>query len=312
VAKKDRTGKSPPSQRASKGEAPKAAVEAPGAKPAVARGPGTKEVLKSLGTRLGLPLAAGWMLAIFVNKWWSYAIVGAVTAAAAGLVVWAWQRLEKTRKVTDILQSVEPTDKEGRKAALEKIDANFKKGDLAATFAKSQLLMQDDPAQALTELESIDLSKVMPAEADQARMQRAIIHLSRGEVDRARVLVDPIDLSRHEDSKVRAMMTAVVAEAWARTGQAKRGMELLDIYKADDASIAEIRPQLWRARAFASAALNDMKAMRFALRRLGGENPQYLMVFMVKRVHPLLQQEAKQMLMASGHIPRQRQQFQRR
>jgi hypothetical protein len=267
------------------------------------------EVMKSLAMRLGLPVAGGWIVAAFLNHWWSYAGAGALTAAAGGLCFWAWQRIEKARKVTDILQSVQASDKEGRKAALDKLDANFKKDDTAASFARAQLLMQDDPDAALAALEAIDLSKVMPAEADQARFQRALIHLTRGEVDRARTLVDLIDLTRQEDAKARAMMGAVVAEAWARTGQAKRGMEILDKYKADDQAYAELRPQLWRARAFAAAATSDMKQVRHALRQLSAENPQYLGIFLQKKVHPLLAQEAKIMLMQSGTVQRPKPQY---
>lgn len=312
MTKKDRAAKAqPPAPASTRGAASDAAASADAAGKQLVKTPDATEVMKSLALRLGLPLLGGWLVAAFVNKWWAYLVVGLVTAAAGGLAWWAWRRLDKSRKVAEILQSVEPTDKEGRKAALEKIDANFKKGDVAATFAKAQLLMQDDPMAALAELETIDLTKVLPAEADQARMQRALIHLTTGEVDRARALVDPIDLTRHEDAKVRAMMSAVIGEAWARTGQAKKGLALLDNYKADDEAIADLRPQFWRARAFAAAALNDMKAMRYAVRRLSNENPQYVMIFMAKRVHPLLQQEAKQALSSAGLIPRQKQQFQR-
>jgi hypothetical protein len=268
-----------------------------------------REVMKSLGMRLGLPVAGAWLVAGFLNHWWSYAGAGAATAAAAGLSFWAWQRIEKARKVSDILQSVQATDKEGRKAALDKLDANFKKDDTASTFARAQLLMQDDPDAAMAALESIDLTKVMPAEADQARFQRALIHLTRGEIDRARTLVDLIDLTRQEDAKARAMMGAVIAEAWARTGQAKRGIEILDKYNADDQAHAELRPQLWRARAFAAAATSDMKQVRHALRKLSSENPQYLGIFLQKKVHPLLAQEAKIMLMQSGTVQRPKPQY---
>jgi MoxR-like ATPase len=273
--------------------------------------PQSGEVLKSLGIRLGLPLLAAWIIAGFVNHWIGYAVVGSITAAAGGLAFWAWRRLEKTKAVANILGAIEPTDKAGRQAAIEKLDKDFKKGDLAATFAKSQLMMQDDPDAALRELETIDLAKALPAEADQARFQRALIHLTRGEVDAARKLVDPIDLTRHEDARSRAMIGAVVAEAWGRTGQAKRAKDTLELFDPEDASFADIRPQLWRARAFVYASLNDMKQVRRALKKLSAENPQYLSIFLVKKVHPLLEKEAKQMLMASGAVPR-RQQYSRR
>ena len=58
--------------------------------------------------------------------------------------------------------------------------------------------------------------------ADEARAQRAMIHLIIGETDRARQLADGIDLSRHQQPKTRATMVTVMGEAWARTGQGAR------------------------------------------------------------------------------------------
>lgn len=266
-----------------------------------------RQVIRSLAIRLGLPILAVWMLAAFANRWWGYALAGVLTALAAAVVGWGWQRTVRTRKVADILQSVDPSSKEGRKAALEKLEAAGLGGDVGATLARAQLTMQDDPDKALRELETVDLGKVLPAEADQIRFQRAMIHLLRGETDRARQLVDLIDLSRHEEAKARAIMAAVIAEAWARTGQARKGKTLLEPYKVDDPAYAELRPQMLRAQAFASAALNDTKEMRKVLKRLASDNPQYLMAFLQKKVHPLLTQEARMILMQSGAMPQPRQ-----
>jgi hypothetical protein len=100
------------------------------------------------------------------------------------------------------------------------------------------------------------------------------------------------------------MMSAVVAEAWGRSGQAKKAKDTLELFDPEDATFAEIRPQIWRAHAFVSAALQDTKQMRRALRKLAAENPQYLAIFLAKKVHPLLEREAKQMLVQSGAVPR--------
>ncbi len=279
----------------------------PAAKPAV---PDRGAIMRSLGLRLGLPLLAIWLVAVFVNHWGAYALAGTLTVAAAGLVVWSLRRLGSSREVANILESTNVADKEGRKAALEKLD-EMKRGGLAKTLAKSQLLAADDPEAALRELETVDLKKALPAEADQVRFQRALIHLTRGEVDLARQLVDGIDLSRHEDPKNRAAMGAVVAEAWGRSGQAKKAKETLELFDPSDATYAEVALQLHRARAFVFASLNDTKAMKSALRRLAADNPQYLGVFLQKRVHPLLEKEARQMFMQSGAAPKRKMQYQR-
>lgn len=266
-----------------------------------------RELVKNLATRLGLPLLGVWLLAAFIRHWAGFAVAGALTVAAIGLVLWALRRIDKAKKVANILQGAQAEGKEGRKAAIEKIDAEFGKGDVAATFAKAQLMMQDSPDEALALLETVDLTKVLPAEADQARFQRAMILLAKGDTEKARPLVDGIDLTRQEDPKTRAVMGAVVAEGWARTGQAAKAIKTLDLFDENDETFSDIRPQMWRARAFAAAGTSDTKAMKQALRKLLKENPQYLSGFLVKRVHPLLEREAKQLLLQSGAVPRKMQ-----
>ncbi|HEU4404949.1 MAG TPA: hypothetical protein VFS43_06615 [Polyangiaceae bacterium] len=282
-----------------------------GAAARAAAPPGANELFKTLGLRLGLPLAALWIFAIWLNHWAGYLVSGGLTAAALGFAFWVYRRLRGTQHVATILQKAQGADKEGRKAALSELDATFKKDDVAAALARAQLLVQDDPERALEVLQSVDLTKAMPAEADQVRVQRAMLHLVRGEVDRARPLADAVELTRTEDGGARAALAAVVAEAWARSGQAKKALTTLDVFNADDEALGDIRWQLWRSRAFAHAATNDPKLMRRALKKLAAHNPQFLAGFLGKKVHPLLEREARQMLMQSGAVPR-KMQFQRR
>ena len=146
----------------------------------------------------------------------------------------------------------------------------------------------------------------MPPVADETLAQRAMIHLLLGEVQPARQLADGIELSRHQHAKTKAMMASVIAEAWARTGQAKKAAETLAVFSADDAELAELRPQILRAQAFAHASLNDAASMKKALHQMLKINPQLLAAFFVsKKTHPLLQREARAMLERSGAMPRQ-------
>jgi hypothetical protein len=196
--------------------------------------------LKALGLRLGLPLAAAWVVGGLIAgisqsgtvRAVALALPGAVTVLAAGLVLWALRYARKARGVQEILRRVESA--EDRKEALSELDSSYKKKDHAAIFARAQLLMQEDPKEALSVLEQIDLGKVMAPVADEARAQRAMIHLMHGEVKQARPLADGIELSRHQDAKTRAMMAAVVGEAWARSGQAKKALETLGLYDPED------------------------------------------------------------------------------
>jgi hypothetical protein len=276
----------------------------PVAKPAV----GTPDPLsflnlKSLGLRVGLPLLGIWAVAIFVvGKAWALIGAGALTALAVGLLGWAMRFANKSRAVASIVQGADTA--EGRKLALNKLDTDFKKGDTAAIFARAQLQLHDDPRQALATLEQIDLGKVMAPVADEARAQRAMIHLVLGEPERARQLVDPIDLSRHQQPKTRATLVTVIAEAWARTGQGKKAIDTLSVFDPEDAEYVDLRAQLYRAYAFAYAAVNDTKGIRRVLRKLAEINPQILGAFIAKKIHPLLEREAKELLKRTGGVPR--------
>jgi hypothetical protein len=270
--------------------------------------------LRPLAIRLGLPTLLVWGVAIWLHGWIPKAVVGVLTLALAGFLFWVYRYASRNRAVASIVRDA-PTTAEGRKEAIAKLEADFKKDDTAAVFAKAQLQMQEDPRAALATLETVDLEKAMGPTADEARAQRAMIHLILGETDEARQLVDGIDMSRHKEPKARGTMAAIIGEAWARTGQAKRAVELLDKIDVDDAAYADLKPQLFRARAFAYAWASDTKQMKATLRRLSQLNPQYLMGFVTRKkvpqggvaprgVHPLLEKEAFDMVMRSGAMPR--------
>lgn len=263
-----------------------------------------RKMLKGMGLRLGLPLLVIWIVVILIGHPVGLIVAGVLTLAGIGLVVWALYYMNKSKKVAGILSAADMSSPEGRKKAMEQLEPSAGKGDTASLFAKSQLLMHEDPRKALEVLEQINLDKVMAPIADEARGQRAMIHLLLGEIDRARTLVDGIDLTRHDQSKARAALASVVAEAWARSGQAKKANETLDLFDPESGELDEVKPQLYRARAFAAAALSDTKRMKHALRKLKGINVQLLAGFVQKRIHPLLEKEARQMLMQSGAVPK--------
>ncbi len=269
-----------------------------------------REQMRALLLRLGLPLLAIWVVCSLVAgvvysetvKVVMIAIPALLTVAAIGLVVWVLRQAKKARGVASILQKVETS--EDRKAAISELEASYKKGDPAAVFARAQLELQEDPRKALATLEQIDLTKVMAPIADEARSQRAMIHLMLGEVNLARQLVDGVDLSRHQDARSRAMMAAVCSEAWARSGSAKKSLETLGLFDPEESTFEQLRPQLYRAWAFAYAQTGDSKGMRRVLKKLANQDVRLLAGFLVKRTHPLLQKEAKKLIEQSGVVPR--------
>jgi len=266
--------------------------------------------LKALGLRLGLPLLGVWIVGGLLAGMGlgptattiALAIPGVITLFLLGLLGWAVWQTRKARGVHGILGEVRTA--EDRKAAIEKLETGFKKKDVTAVLARAQLLLQEDPRQALAVMEEIDLTKVMPTIADEVRAQRALVHLMLGEVSAARPLADAIDLSRHQDAKTRAMLAGVVGEAWARTGQCKKAADTLALFSPEDPEFAEVRPQLLRANAFAGAHGNDLRTMRRSLRKLAEIDIRMLGGFLMKRAHPLLQKEARRALEQSGQVPR--------
>jgi uncharacterized membrane protein YeaQ/YmgE (transglycosylase-associated protein family) len=279
------------------------------AKPAIETPLGGDQ-LKGMFTRLLIPVVGAWLLGGMVAAFSqsttvriiAITIPALITVLGAAVVIWALRQSKKAQGVASILSGVESA--EDRKAAIAQLDATYKQSDPTAVFARAQLEMQDDPKKALATLEKIDLSKVMASVADETRAQRAMIHLTLGDVGPARQLVDGIDLSRHRDPKTRAMLTAVCSEAWARTGNAKKSVETLGLIDPEDALYEQLRPQLYRAQAYGYAYTNDLKGMRRSLKKLMAVDVRLLGGFMMKRTHPLLQKEAKKLVEQSGAVPR--------
>jgi hypothetical protein len=275
--------------------------------------PFSAEALKPIALRAGLPLLAFWVLALFLPGWVPKAIMGVLTLVLAGVLVFALRYARRSRRVAEIVREVGDSAAD-RKEAIAKLETDFKKDDTAAIFAKAQLQLQEDPQLALRTLEAIKLDKVLAPVADEARAQRAMIHLILGETAEARTLADAIDMSQQKEARPRASMAAIIGEAWARSGKAKGAVELLETIDVDDAVYAELRPQLLRARAFAYAWASDTQKMKQVLRKLGQINPQYLMSFITQKknpagvsprgVHPLLEKEAYEMVTRSGAVPR--------
>jgi hypothetical protein len=262
--------------------------------------------LRKAFVRVGAVVAVIWLIAIATAHWSIIPVIvaGVLTVLAAGAAVWVVRYVNKSRELGALLRSAGETEG-GRKDALRRLESDFKKGDVQATIARAQLEMQEDPRKALATLESIDLTRQMAPVADQVRCTRATIHLQLGELPEARTLVDKMELGKQQDVKTRAMFAAVAAETWGRTGQGKKASELLDVFNPEDPELSEMRIQMWRARAFAYAGVGDMKGAGRALRKLAEMSPQLLGMFVgAKKVHPMLQQEARQLLMRSGAVPR--------
>jgi len=259
--------------------------------------------LSKIYLRGGALVVVAWLIALIVRHWIGFAAAGVLTVAGIGGLFWLRRYLAKTQALGSILKGADT--QEGRKAALERIDTEFKKGDTQAVIAKAQLQMQDDPRAALATLEAVNLDKELGPIAGQIRAMRAMIHLTLGETAEARSLADKLDLGKQQEPKTRVMFAAVAAEAWARTGAGRKAVDTLDLFNPEADDMGELRAQLWRSRAFAYAAVNDTKGIARAVKKLAAINPHLLGMFVgQKKVHPLLEREAKQVVMTLGIVPR--------
>ncbi len=262
---------------------------------------------KKAGIRVGLVIAGLWVLAAIVatttHSKIPLVVAAVLTVIAAGGAAWLVRYVRRQQALGAILQGADTA--EGRAEALRKLGTDFKKGDSQALLARAQLELQDDPKKALATLESIPLEKQMAPVAAQVRAMRAMIHLQLGETAPARQLADALDLGKQQDAKSRAMFATVASEAWARTGEPKKAIETLELFNPEDPEYGEFKLQMYRARAFAYAALNDTKGIGRSLRKLMEINPQLLGMFVgTKKIHPLLEREAKALVMKSGMVPR--------
>lgn len=260
--------------------------------------------LKKIYTRVALVAGVAWVIAIIVPGWIPKAIAGVASVLAIGVLIWLNRYVKKTQALGSILKGADT--EEGRKKAIERLDTEFKKGDTQAIIAKAQLQMQEDPRAALATLESVNVDKELAPIAGQVRAMRAMLHLTLGETAEARTLADQLELGKQQEPKTRVMFAAVAGEAWARSGQGKKAVDTLDLFNPDAPENEELRPQLWRARAFAYASVNDTKGIARALKKLADINPHLLGMFLPpqKKVHPLLEREAKQMVGRLGIVQR--------
>lgn len=259
--------------------------------------------LSKVYLRGGAVVGVVWVVALIVGHWAGFLAAGSLTVAGIIAVLWLKRYVKKTQALGAILKSA--GSEEGRKVALARIDSEFKKGDTQAVIAKAQLQMQDNPRAALATLEAVNLDKELGPIAGQVRAMRAMIHLTLGETQEARALADKLDLGKQQDASTRVMFAAVASEAWARTGAGRRAVDTIELFNPEADDMGELRAQLWRSRAFAYAAVNDTKGIARAVKKLADINPQLLGMFLgQKRIHPLLEREAKAVVMRMGIAPR--------
>ncbi len=256
--------------------------------------------------QIGLAFVVLWVLAAMIEPWigiWGFVVAGVLTAAALGFGLYLFRLTRRSAAIVDILKTAQ--GQEGRRAALEQLRAQGGKGgDALNALAQSQLVAQENPAEAIRILEGIDLGKAPAVVQDDVRANLALLYLVTGRAKDARKLTDDIHLDRQPQPKAKAMYAAVIAEARARTGDPNEGLKLLETYKADDPAYAEVRTVLLRAQVYTYVGAKKRGLAQKAMDDLVATDPNMLGAFLQKGAHPEIAKMARAALGRSGMIPK--------
>jgi hypothetical protein len=254
----------------------------------------------SVVAQIGLGALVVWGLAVasvpYVG-WWAVAIVGALTAVLLGYGAWVWRFTRRQQQLVKVLRRA--TDEEGRKAALAELEAKGSKDSMAA-LARAQLLLRDDPREALRILEGIDVKKEAGPIQDEVRSNLAFIYLTQNRPKDARPLVDALRLDRQANAKAKAMYAAVMAETFARTGKPDEAKKLLETYSADDPEYGEVALVLLRAQVYTYVATKNRGLVRKAMRKMAERDPNQLAPFAQKGASADLQAAVREVLGEAG------------
>lgn len=255
--------------------------------------------------QIGAALAILWVTAAatrYAIGDWGLIVMGVVTAVTLGFGGYVWWLTRKQQRIVDILKRA--TDPEGRKAAIEQLAAEG--GDAMNALARSQLVAQDDPIEAMKVLEGIDLKKAPGGVQDEVRANLAFLYLMQNRAKDARTLADDLRLDRQSNPKAKAMYAAVMAESFARTGKADEAKKLLETYKDEDPEYGEVRSLLLRAQIYTFFATKNRGLARKAMEKLAEVDVNQLGPFMQKTTPLDMQKLAGEVVRGTGLVPKQK------
>ncbi|MCS6797103.1 MAG: tetratricopeptide repeat protein [Myxococcota bacterium] len=254
-------------------------------------------------------LVALWVLSFGLRPWigwWGVAGTAVLTALVAGFGLYAWRLMRRSRRMVELLRKA--TTSEGRAEALAELAADGK--DALAALARSQLLAQEDPHEAIRVLEAVDLRRAPVLVQDDVRANLAMLYLVVGRTTDARALAEVIRLDRQPQPKAKALYAAVIAEAFARTGKPAEARTLLETYPPTDPAYGEVAALLYRAQVYTYAATRNRGLARKAMEALLQIEPNAVAAF-VKSKNPELVQMARELLRRGGLLPRPQMRVQR-
>lgn len=248
---------------------------------------------------IGVILAIAWAFTINTGSTVLLVIVGVLTVAVLGVLVWAFRTIRKQQRMVNLLQGA--TNADARREALAALSEGKDAGSPTNLFARAQLLAADDPKAALAMIEKVELRTFPPAMQDDVALLKTQLFLGFGRTADARKVADTMNLDNPARKEVRALAASIVAEAWARTGKSKDALALLDTIEVPKQNADQIRTQMRVARVFAKFAGGARQAARNELSALANEDVNLLSRFLAPqfRVHPELQKLARSVLEAN-------------
>lgn len=238
-----------------------------------------------------------WAFAIQTGSTVLMIVVGVLSVALAGVLIWAWRMMAKQRGLVSLLQG-SASSPEARRAALAQLDSDKDAGSPVKVFARAQLLAQDNPKGALDLLSKTELKAFPPAMQDDVSLMKTQLYLGFGRTADARKSADSINLDNPARKEIHALAASIVAEAWARTGKAKEALALVETIEIPKQNAEQIAVQIRIARIFAKFAANQRAAARNDLVSLAEDDLNHLSRFVAPqfRVHPELQKLARQVV----------------
>jgi hypothetical protein len=274
-------------------DAPAADSEAaPPKPPPAAGGLGKKRLIW-----IGVIAALVWAFAINTGSTIFMIVCGVLTAILAALLLFAWRVMSKQKKVVDLLQG-STASPEARRSALAKLSEGKDASSPVNIFARAQLQAADDPAGALKLIDSVELKVFPPQMQDDVSLLKVQLFLGLGRTADARKSADLINLDNPARKEIRPMASAIVAEAWARTGKSKEALKLIESIEYPKENREQIELQARVARVFARFASGQRGATRNELNALANADPNHLGRFVMPqfRAHPELQKLARAVL----------------
>lgn len=229
---------------------------------------------------VALIIGALWLIAAAAGTMWVTIAIGVLTLAILGGLAWVYRWAKKQQqKQLDMMQMLQAAQAspEARREVLGKLQEQpGTTQDVMTKLARAQLEAQEDPDAAIATLESLDISQIPAQAADEVRGLRVQLYLARNRVKDARAVADEIKAGAGTNAQSKAMLAAVVAEAFARTGKHEEALALLEGLNFGDPELGQIRYLLIFARIFAHFAAGKKERVRKDMLALSQENPQLL------------------------------------